>query len=198
METAVYARVSDDKLKEDGQRRQDVQRQIERLLPYAGKDALLFIDDGKSAFKEDYNARPEFLHLLREIRGNRIKHVYVESLDRWSRRIVEGLTTLREASEHGCTVSSLAEGECNITFSQGWFKVGVAFLLSEWASRDKSDKVKSGMARAREKKENLCESCGVIHIGRHPLDCNCKRCSKKRVGQAHREEEKKKEGAMLG
>lgn len=179
MPTAIYARVSDDKLKEDGQRRQDVMRQVDRLRAYAGADALLFIDDGKSAFKEDYNTRPEFLHLLREIRGNRINLVYVESLDRWSRRIVEGLTTLREVAEHNCTVTSIAEGECNITSSTGWFKVGVGLLLAEWASRDKSDKVKSGMERARNNKENICPACKEIHIGRHPLTCKCLKCLRK-------------------
>lgn len=190
MKIAIYARVSDDKLKEDGQRRQDVMRQVDRLMGYAklqaereekfkGASIDTFIDDGVSAFKEDYNARPEFIRLLREIRGNRYQQVWIESLDRWSRRIVDGLTTLKEASDHACTVSSIGEGEVDVTTSQGWFKAGMSLMLAEWASRDKSDKVRSGMARRLNKKENICEACGVIHMGRHPLSCKCDKCLKK-------------------
>lgn len=183
---AIYARVSDQKLKEDGQRRQDVMRQVDRLRTYAGADALVFSDDGVSAFKEDYNSRPAFLKLMNEIRANRVQQVWVESLDRWSRRIEDGLRTLKEVSAHNCTVSSIAEGEVNITTAPGWFKVGVALLLAEWASRDKSDKVRNGMARRMDKKENICAACGVVHMGRHPLTCGCERCQKKRVGREKR------------
>jgi DNA invertase Pin-like site-specific DNA recombinase len=192
---AIYARVSDMKLKEDGQRRQDVMRQVDMLKTYAGKDTLLFIDDGISAFKEDYNSRPEFLRLMREIRANRVQHVWVESLDRWSRRITDGLLTLKEAAEHSCTISSISDGEIDITNSQGWFKAGVSLLLAEWASRDKSDKVKNGMERRMTKSENICVSCGVIHQGRHPLICSCPNCKKKRVGKTVRGTETQKTGA---
>ena len=177
MKSAIYARVSDTKLKDDGERRQDVMRQVERLKQYAGQDAKVFMDDGISAFMEDYNSRPEFMKLLCEIRSNQIKQVWVESLDRWSRRIEDGLRTLKEVSDYNCTVTSIAEGEINITTSQGWFKAGVSLLLAEWSSRDKSDKVKSGMARAKAK--NFCHSCGVPHLGRHPLTCACQKCRKK-------------------
>ena len=177
MQTAIYARVSDMKLKADGERRQDVMRQVERLQQYAGKDAEVFIDDGLSAFKEDFNTRPAFMRLLVKIRSNQIRQVWVESLDRWSRRIETGLHTLKEAQDHECTISSISEGEVNITTSQGWFKAGVSLLLAEWATRDKSDRVRSGMARAKAK--NFCRSCGVSHIGRHPLACQCHKCLKK-------------------
>jgi len=186
MTVAIYARVSDQKLKEDGQRRQDIQRQIELLKTAAGADAIIFYDDGVSAFKEDYNSRPAFLKLMREIRAHRIQQVWIESLDRWSRRIEDGLRTLREASESGCTVSSIADGEVIITSSQGWFKAGISLLLAEWASRDKSERVRSGMERAKSKAQNICEACGVVHIGRHPLACNCEKCLKKRVGRKSR------------
>lgn len=181
--TAIYARVSDQKLKENGQRRQDIQRQVELLKLRAGTDALIFSDDGTSAFKEDYNARPQFLKLMNEIRAHRVQRVWVESLDRWSRRIENGLHTLREAAEAGCTISSIADGEVQTTTPDGWFKAGVSLLLAEWASRDKSQRVRSGMARAKDKKENTCKACGIVHIGRHPLACECERCQKKRVGR---------------
>jgi DNA invertase Pin-like site-specific DNA recombinase len=195
---AIYARVSDQKLKDDGQRRQDVNRQIELLKTRAGQDALIFSDDGISAFKEDYNARPAFLKLMREIRAHRVQQVWIESLDRWSRRIENGLSTLREASEAGCTVSSIADGEVDITTSSGWFKSGVSLLLAEWASRDKSERVRSGMDRAKGKAENICEACGIVHMGRHPSTCQCPKCLKKRVGKTNRGEKSGIEGAAIG
>jgi DNA invertase Pin-like site-specific DNA recombinase len=176
---AMYCRVSDDKLKEDGLRRQDIMRQVDRLKPYAGDGAVVFSDDALSAFREDYNSRPEFCRLLREIRANRIQKVYVESLDRWSRRIIDGINTLKEVGEHGCSVVSIQEGEIDITSSQGWLKTGIFLLMAEWSSRDKSDKVKQAMERRRQDKRKVCHSCGVVHMGRHPLSCGCPKCRKK-------------------
>lgn len=186
---AIYARVSDDKLQADGSRRQDVERQVEKLRPLAAAmfpDAVLlpaFIDDGRTAFKEDYSSRPAFCRLLREIRARRVQRVYVESLDRWARRIEDGLKTLREATESGCTVTSAAEGECDITTPEGWFKVGVAFLMAEWASRSQSWKVRQAMERRRADKRKVCHSCGVVHLGRHPRTCACPKCRTKGEGE---------------
>lgn len=176
MRVAIYARVSDDKLKEDGERRQDVQRQVDRLKPYAGPGALVFVDDAKSAFKEDYNSRPEFLRLIREIRRNHVHKVFVESLDRFSRRVAEGLPLLEEVSRHNCTVVSIAEGEIDVTSSPGWLRTGIFLLMAEWSSRDKSEKVKSAMERRRRDKRKICKSCGIVHLGRHPKTCKCLRC----------------------
>lgn len=179
MVNAIYARVSDDKLKEDGQRRQDVNRQIERLSEYAGAEAIVFQDDAVSAFKEDYNARPNFLRLMREIRANRVHKVYVESLDRISRRVADGLPLLEEISQRNCTVVSIAEGEIDVTSSPGWLRTGIFLLMAEWSSRDKSDKVKSAMERMRNDKRRICGSCGVVHMGRHPDSCGCTMCVRK-------------------
>lgn len=181
----IYARVSDDKLQDDGSRRQDVDRQVARLLPIiraAHPGALIvpaFIDDGRSAFKDDYQSRPEFCRLLREVRAHRVQRVYIESLDRWSRRIEDGLKTMREVSEAGCTVTSIAEGECDITTPDGWFKTGVSFLMAEWASRNQSHKVKQAMERRRNDGRKVCKSCQVVHLGRHPNTCTCQRCHKR-------------------
>ncbi len=48
--------------------------------------------------------------MLREVRANRIQRIIVEDLTRWSRRIEDGLKTMKEVSEK-CTVTSMAEGE---------------------------------------------------------------------------------------
>jgi len=192
MKVAIYSRVSDDKLKADGERRQDVQRQVEMLKPMAeawlklhpdwDQEVSVYIDDGKSAFKEDYNSRPDFCKIMRESRAHRIQRLYVESLDRWSRRVVDGLTTLKECEECGLTVVSIAEGEIDWTTPQGWFKSLIALGFAEWASRDKSWKVKNAMDRRANDSRMACRSCStlagkeVIHLGRHPLTCECPKC----------------------
>lgn len=211
MRIALYCRVSDDKLKEDGERRQDVQRQVEHLKPqveaymkynpdcvYVGE----FIDDGKSAFKEDYQSRPAFCRLLSEMKAHRVNRVYVESLDRWARRVVDGLTTLKEVTQAGGTVVSLAEGEADITLPQGWFKCGIAFLMSEWASREKSWRVTQALDRRRLDARHTCGSCGVVHMGRHPNTCKCTKCLKsypeRRVGSEMVEKSDDLEKTTLG
>lgn len=156
MKIAIYARVSDDKLTDEGLRRQDVNRQIEKIRTWINlapelKDMEIevFCDDGKSAFKEDYSSRPAFCELRKKIFQRQIKRVIVEDLSRWSRRLEEGLRTMKEAYECGCTITSLAEGEVEVTTPEGWFRCAIAFMFAEWAARSQSWKVKSGMMRAK-------------------------------------------------
>lgn len=187
-QVAIYCRVSDEKLTVDGARRQDVQRQADHLKPivevwlhqnpdwkYSGE----YVDDGKSAFKEDYQLRPAFCQLLRDIKLNKVSRVYVESLDRWARRVVDGLNTLKDAASHGCTVVSIAEGEIDFTSPQGWFRSLMALGFAEWASREKSWRIKQSVERRRNDKRKICKSCGVVHMGRHPNTCQCLKCRKK-------------------
>lgn len=180
MRVVLYARVSDEKLKDDKSRRQDIQRQVDKLLAYASiqgwKVAEVYADDGKSAYKDDYQSRPAFSHLLRAIRARWVQRVLVEDLSRWSRRLEEGLRTLREASESGCTVTSTLEGEVDVTAPEAWMRASLSLLFAEWASRTQAEKVKSGMQRRANDKRNVCKSCGVVHLGRHPSSCGCVKC----------------------
>lgn len=202
MKIAGYIRVSDQKLKTDGERRQDINRQKEKITKFSQSMGWgmpeFYSDDGISAFKEDYNSRPSFVKMLNEIRARRINRVVVEDLTRWSRRIEDGLKTVRESTECGCTITSMAEGEVQITLPEQWFKTAVAFLLAEWSSKSQSYKVASGMERRLSNPKAICESCGIVHLGRHPLSCDCNRCHKKRVGQEYYKKTKLKEGAMVG
>jgi DNA invertase Pin-like site-specific DNA recombinase len=185
---AGYIRVSDQKLNTDGLRLQDIERQRNKITKFCESmkwdNPIFFCDDGISAFKEDYNSRPEFCRMLREVRANRIQRIIVEDMTRWSRRIEDGLKTMREVSDK-CTVTSMAEGEVYITEPEGWFKCSIAFLMAEWSSRITAYKVKSGMDKRANNKDKICLSCGVVHLGRHPLTCMCKNCSRKRVGKVH-------------
>lgn len=183
MKVVGYVRVSDQKLKNDGDRRQDIDRQKNKITKFCESmdwgSPEFFSDDGISAFKEDYNSRPQFCKMLREVRANRIQRIVVEDLTRWSRRIEDGLKTMREVSSKA-TVTSMAEGECDETTPEGWFKTAIAFLLAEWSSKSTSYKVRSGMLRRLEDKKAICESCGVVHLGRHPKTCNCEICMKRK------------------
>jgi len=159
--TAIYARVSDDKKKSDGQRRQDVSRQLELIRDHLKakgiKEWKEYVDDGKSAFKEDWNQRLEFKRLFNDCLRFHIKEIYIEDMTRFSRRLELGLKWLNKLGTIGVNVISLKEGELEVTSNDGWMRSAMFLLFIEWQSRIMSDKVKSGMARAKEK---------GIHIGR--------------------------------
>ena len=183
MNVAIYARVSDDKLTEDGLRRQDINRQIDKLIKICQVQGwgspIIFKDDGLTAFKDDYQSRPDFIRLLKEIRARRVQRVLVEDLTRWSRRVEDGLRTMKEAAEFGCTVTSAAEGEVDVTIPEGWFRCALAFVMAEWASRSMSWKIKNAMERRSQDRSKMCDSCNMIHLGRHPKACQCKMCRRK-------------------
>jgi len=189
----AYIRVSDQKLTSEGERRQDINRQKEKIKKYCQSNQLqepiFFCDDALSAFKDDYSSRPEFVKLLHEVKANRIKHIIVEDMTRWSRRIEDGLRTLKEATEKA-KVTSLAEGELGTTIPEQWFKTAIGFLMAEWSSRITAYKVKSGMDKRLKDKEKICESCNLVHLGRHPKTCKCKSCLKKNKGEVKTYEEK--------
>jgi len=172
--TAGYPRVSDQKFKTDGARRQDVNRQIEKIKDYCKMmklgEPIFFCDDGISAYKDDYNSRPEFCRMLREVKANRIKHIIIEDITRWSRRIEDGLKTLAEATKK-CKVTSLAEGELGVEIPEQWFKTTIGFLMAEWSSKITSYKVKSGMQKRLKDKKSICKFCKKVHLGRVPNKC---------------------------
>jgi DNA invertase Pin-like site-specific DNA recombinase len=198
---AGYIRVSDQKLKTDGERRQDIDRQKVKITKFAESMGweipTFYSDDGISAFKEDYNSRPNFVRLLNDIRRNMIQRVIVEDLTRWSRRIEDGLKTMREACEK-CTITSMAEGEVNVTLPEGWFKTAVSFLLAEWSSRSTSYKVTSGMDRRLTDKSKICPSCNEVHMGRHPNKCMCKECLKRKGREKSTRENQLKTDTLEG
>ena len=171
---AGYIRVSDQKLTDEGLRRQDINRQREKIKKYCITmqlpEPIFFCDDALSAFKDDYSSRPEFVRLLHEVKANRVKHIIVEDMTRWSRRIEDGLRTLREVTEKA-SVTSLAEGELGVTIPEQWFKSAIGFLMAEWSSRITAYKVKSGMDKRLNDESKKCKSCGEIHMGRVPKRC---------------------------
>lgn len=162
MKIAIYCRVSDDKKKDDGTRRQDIQRQVDILTDFALKryseiELRTYTDDGKSAFTEDWNSRPAFKQLMNDCRMHRVKEILIEDMTRFSRRVDLGLPLLRELGELNINLISLKEDELAVTSSHGWLKSTILLMFAEWDSRIKSDKVKHGM----QMKKNIGK-----HIGR--------------------------------
>jgi DNA invertase Pin-like site-specific DNA recombinase len=179
---AIYGRVSDDKKKSDGERRQDVNRQTDILKDFAKRKGITeikeYIDDGKSAFTDDLNQRPAFKQLLNDCRAHWIKNIYIEDMTRFSRNLLLGLQLLKELGELNVNIISVKEGEIEVTSSKGWMQSTWLLMFAEWDSRVKSEKVKSGMEKALSK---ICPYCKIAHLGRHPKRCQCPNCL--RVGQ---------------
>lgn len=162
---ASYERVSTGKKKSDGERRQDIERQHQQIKEYYNRLGITnfksYVDDGKSAFTEDLNQRPQFKQLLNDCRRHFIKRIIVEDMTRFSRNLSLGLQWLKELGELGVQIISLKEGEIDVTSSGGWMKSAIFLMFAEWDSRIKSEKVMSGMQKAR----NLGK-----HVGRPKLN----------------------------
>ncbi len=168
MKVAIYVRVSDNKKKSDGERRQDIFRQVDLIqnhLALSGiNDFKKYVDDGKSAFTEDWNQRPAFKQLFNDCRRNYVKIIYIEDMSRFSRNLSMGLQWLKELGDIGVQVISLKEGEFEVTSSKGWLQSTMLLMFSEWDSRVKSEKVKSGMQKAK----NLGKKVGGFRGGKKP------------------------------
>jgi DNA invertase Pin-like site-specific DNA recombinase len=167
MKVALYARVSDDKKKIDGDRRQDIDRQIELLgkpLKEKGIEFEIYKDDGKSAFTDDINQRLDFKRLMNDCRRNFIQIIYIEDLTRFSRNLSLGLQWLKELGQLGVQVISMKDGEIEVTSAKGWMQSAFLLMFAEWDSRVKSEKVKSGMQKAK----NLGKRIGGSRVGRKP------------------------------
>ncbi len=89
--------------------------------------------------------------MLRDAKAHWIDTIYIESLDRFSRRVTLGMLWLEQLGKLNCNVVSISEGEIDVTTSDGWLRSGIFLLMAEWYSRQLSSKVKTGMARSNKK-----------------------------------------------
>ncbi len=168
MKVAIYVRVSDMKKKLDGERRQDVQRQLELLRRHLKAKGINewkeYVDDGKSAFTEDWNQRPAFKSLYSDCLRYYVREIYIEDMTRFSRNLSMGLQWLKKLGEIGVQIVSIKEGELEVTSSKGWMQSTMLLMFAEWDSRVKSEKVKSGMQKAK----NLGKKIGGFRVGKKP------------------------------
>lgn len=168
----IYARVSDDKKKSDGERRQDINRQLEVLRQFLKSKGINewseYIDDGKSAFTDDLNQRPAFKKLRIDWLRFHIKEIYIEDMTRFSRNLEMGIQWLKELSDNNIQLTSIKEGEIEATSTKGWLQSVITLLFAEWESRIRSEKVKSGMQKAK----NLGKKIGGFRGGRKHVKSN--------------------------
>ena len=157
--TAIYIRVSDNKKKNDGERRQDVNRQKEIIVEYLNRAGIdkykVYCDDGKSAYTEDLNQRPAFRQLMNDCLRYYVKEIYIEDITRFSRNLALGISWLTKLAELKVNLISLKEGQLEYTSSKGWLQSNILLMFSEWESKIRSEKVKSGMNRARGEGKNV-------------------------------------------
>ena len=155
----IYARVSDVKKKSDGERRQDIDRQLEsicRFVKAKGMDSIvIYSDDGKSAFTDDINQRPQFKQLLNDCKRRIIKKIYIEDMTRFSRNLSMGLQWMRLLGDLNIDLISLREGEFEVTSSSGWMRSTFLLMFAEMDSRIKSEKVRDGMQKAKNLGKNI-------------------------------------------
>ena len=155
----LYLRTSDHRLTSDGQRKQDIQRQEVLLRSHCDRAGIIigntYWDEGRSAWTDDLNQRPAFKTLLNDVRRHYVKQIFIEDLTRWSRRLAPGLAWLKVCADAGCNVTSLREGEIEITSSKGWLQSSLMLMFGEWESRMMSEKIKSGMEKAKNLKKHI-------------------------------------------
>jgi DNA invertase Pin-like site-specific DNA recombinase len=75
-----------------------------------------------------------------------------------------GLQWLKELGELGVQLISLKDGEIEVTSAKGWMQSTILLMFAEWDSRVKSEKVRSGMQKAK----NLGKRIGGSRVGRKP------------------------------
>jgi DNA invertase Pin-like site-specific DNA recombinase len=159
MKIALYARVSDDKKKSDGERRQDVNRQVDMLRDYLKRREVKeweeYVDDGKSAFTDDWNCRPDFRRLMNDCKRHFVTEIVMEDLTRLSRNLLNGLRYMKDLSDLRIDILSLKEGQLEVTSTKGWMQSSMLLMFAEMESRMRSEKVKSGMLKARNLGKNI-------------------------------------------
>jgi site-specific DNA recombinase len=149
-------------------------REIERHLQSKGWALQSFyIDDGKSAWSEKLDSRPQFKQLLADMKQNRFDIVIVHSLDRWSRNLAITLQTFKDMSDHRVAFASVSE---NIDYSTPEGRLFIAMLggFAQYYSDSLAKHTKKGMSERAVKGYHLggipfgyvaCQCCEAgVHV----------------------------------
>ncbi len=156
---AIYVRTSDNKKKSDGEKRQDIERQITFISDYLNRREIfefeIFSDNGVIAYNEDWNSRKEFLKLYKYCCGHHIKEIYIEDMTRFSRNLGLGIQWLEKFRNLGVKIISLKDGEIEITSEKSWMQSSIFLLFAEWECRIRSNKIKEGMEKDRLEGKNI-------------------------------------------
>lgn len=200
----VYCRVSGIKLKSDGERRQDVERQLSLLVPFADEyankvgaiDVKTFVDDGVSAAALSNKKRPAFLDLVNAVKAGTITAVFVEDYTRFARDAIEGFLMWKLLESKGVFFFSHKDGgEIDLKDPSDKLTFRLKLVIEENKEDIRRAKVLESVQTRKKKAEDfsnkgigdgkeLCESCHSLHLGRHPNSCKCKTCEETRRKKA--------------
>lgn len=142
---ALYARVSTDDKGQDP----DLQlRDLRRFAEARGWEAVEYTDFASAA---DLRGRKEWRRLMGDAARRRVDVVLVWKLDRAARSAYDAFAMLKNLEEHGVAFRAVDQPELDTTTSLGKAVFGIAAIFAELERSILRERVKAGMANAREK-----------------------------------------------
>lgn len=159
MTTAVYVRVSTVGQNEAGQR-----REVQRWLTVNGiQDAIWFVDKETGTNLD----RPGFEKLQRDIFDGKVKTVVVWKLDRLSRSLKDGITTLCDWCDRGIRVVSVTQ-QIDFNGAVGKLIAAVLFAVAQMENETRRERQAVGIAAAKERGVYTGRKKGAVKLGVDP------------------------------
>jgi DNA invertase Pin-like site-specific DNA recombinase len=159
MQTAVYIRVSTTSQNQASQR-----REINRWLRGNGiEDVAVYVDQSTG----DNLRRPEFERLQKAIFNGEVKTVVVYKLDRLSRSLADGITTLTDWLSKGVRVVSITQ-QLDFSGATGKLIASVLFAVAEMEQETRRERQAAGIAAAKEQGVYLGGKAGRTKNGKKP------------------------------
>jgi len=139
---AAYARVSTVGQNEEGQR-----REIAKWLPGQGITNIRWFVDKETG---DHLDRPAFRRLQQDIFDGEVEAVVVWKLDRLSRSIIDGVTTLAKWCEEGIRVVSVTQ-QLDFQGALGKLLAAIFYGVAEMEQETRRERQRVGIEAARER-----------------------------------------------
>ena len=140
---AAYVRVSTTSQNEAGQRR-EIRKWIENNLP--GAKIRWFVDKESG----DTLDRPAFEKLQKAVFTGDVKTLVVYKLDRLSRSLRDGITTICDWCDHGVRLVSTSQ-QIDFNGTVGKMIASVLFAVAEMEQETRRERQAAGIAVAKEK-----------------------------------------------
>lgn len=149
MKVAIYARISTNGKKDNGEAKQTPQTQLLPLREYCQQRgweiAGEYIDEGVSGAKDN---RPALNRLMADAKRRRFGAVLVWKMDRFGRSLRHLVNSLAEFEALGIAFVSMTES-LDMTTPQGKLMFGIVSCMAEFERSLIQERVKSGMRRAK-------------------------------------------------
>lgn len=144
MKTAAYIRVSTTGQNLEGQRR-EIERWI--LGNVAGPEKVIWFEDRATGNNTN---RPGFKALQKAVFHGEVQTVIVYKLDRVSRSLIDGLTTIQGWLEKGVRLVSTSQ-QFDFSGSTGKLIASVLFSVAEMEQETRRERQQAGIAVAKER-----------------------------------------------